>query len=73
MFRDLGKCEVAQGGSKPPNWENKPERFMLLKRLCDYTLFQLKKEKEQQWLVKGILRIQIRGLRKHLLYMIIRN
>ena len=48
MFRDLDKCEAAQGGSKPPNWENRPERFMLLKKPCDYTLFQLKKEKRKK-------------------------
>lgn len=25
MFRELGKSEAAQVGSKPPSWESRPE------------------------------------------------
>lgn len=62
--------EAATVGSQPPNWGNRPERFMLLKDGgdCALSLFQLeekkkKKEKDWPWLVRSILRIQIMVLR----------
>lgn len=63
MLRELGKSEAAQVGSKPPNRVKKPERFTVIVRSPSPNC--VNKEKAPHWLVKSILRIQIRVLRKH--------
>lgn len=42
VLRDLDKFRAAGGGGK---WENRPERLMLLQKLCDHTVFQMKRKK----------------------------
>lgn len=42
--------EAATVGSQPPNWGNRPERFMLLKDGgdCALSLFQLEEKKKKR-------------------------